>query len=203
MAQDGRHIDIGDTELYVVERGHGYPVMILHGGPGLDHHSFGGYLSPLEDRHRLIYVDLRSQGLSERTPPETWTLQQMAQDIHSLSAALNLEKFAVFGHSYGSFVTQQYGVDYPGEADRLIIAGAVPSSHYLMPHVEKSLAEFEPESLRSQWLLQEPEGDRAFLQHTGCEARLSGPVHDRGRRAGTGLLARAGGCTECEHQGAG
>lgn len=150
MAQDGRHIDIGDTKLYVVERGQGYPVVILHGGPGLDHHSFGEYFAPLEARYRLIYVDQRSQGLSERTPPETWTLQQMAQDIHALVTALNLEKFAVFGHSYGSFVTQQYGVDYPGEAERLIIAGAVPSSDYLMPHVEKSLAEFEPESLRSQ-----------------------------------------------------
>jgi len=150
MTQEGRHVDIGDTKLYIVERGQGYPVIVLHGGPGFDHHEFGDRLAPLEAHYRLIYVDQRSQGLSERTPPETWTLPQMAQDVHSLVAALKLEEFAVFGHSYGSFVTQQYGVDYPGEASRLIISGGVPSSDYLMPHVKKSLAEFEPENLREQ-----------------------------------------------------
>jgi len=150
MTQDGRHIDIGDTKLFIVEKGQGYPVIILHGGPGLDHHSFGDYLTPLEADYRLIYVDQRSQGLSERTPSETWTLQQMAMDVHLLAVALKMETFAVFGHSYGSLVTQQYGVDYPGEASRLIISAAVPSSSYLMPHVEKSLAEFEPGYLREQ-----------------------------------------------------
>jgi hypothetical protein len=28
----GRHMDIGDTRLYVVERGHGYPLLVFHGG---------------------------------------------------------------------------------------------------------------------------------------------------------------------------
>ena len=36
----GRYVDIGDTRLYVVERGDGYPLLVFHGGPGLDHHSF-------------------------------------------------------------------------------------------------------------------------------------------------------------------
>ena len=44
-----RLIDIGDTRLYVVERGTGYPLIALHGGPGLDHHEFADYLDPLCD----------------------------------------------------------------------------------------------------------------------------------------------------------
>ena len=55
--QDGRLINIGDTELYVVERGTGYPLIVLHGGPGLDHHMFGDYLDTLTDQYRLILVD--------------------------------------------------------------------------------------------------------------------------------------------------
>ena len=49
---DGRHVDIGDVRLWVVERGpaDGYPVLVLHGGPGLDHHMFGDYLDPLLHR---------------------------------------------------------------------------------------------------------------------------------------------------------
>jgi hypothetical protein len=36
-------IDVGDTRLHVVERGapDGLPLLILHGGPGLDHTEFG------------------------------------------------------------------------------------------------------------------------------------------------------------------
>lgn len=55
----------GTTRLHVVERGEGHPILLLHGGPGLDHHEFGDYLDPLTDRYRLILVDQWSQGLLE------------------------------------------------------------------------------------------------------------------------------------------
>lgn len=70
----GRHAKLPDTRLYIVERGHGYPLFILHGGPGMDHHSFADYLDPLGDQFRLILVDQRSQGRSDMTDPQTWTL---------------------------------------------------------------------------------------------------------------------------------
>lgn len=68
-----------------VERGQGLPSLILHGGPGMDHHMFGGYLDPLAERYRLIYVDQRSQGKSDRAPQETWTIRQMAADVVALA----------------------------------------------------------------------------------------------------------------------
>lgn len=47
--QERRHyVDIGDSRLFVEERGSGYPVLILHGGPGaVDHRFFGNYLDAL------------------------------------------------------------------------------------------------------------------------------------------------------------
>jgi proline iminopeptidase len=45
-------------------------VLVLHGGPGLDHTEFGHHLDPLGDELRLLLVDLREQGASDRgTPP--------------------------------------------------------------------------------------------------------------------------------------
>jgi hypothetical protein len=35
----GELVRIDDTGLFVVERGDGYPIIVLHGGPGLDHTS--------------------------------------------------------------------------------------------------------------------------------------------------------------------
>ena len=49
MTGEGRLVAIDDTGLWVVERGpeDGMPMLVLHGGPGVDHHMFGDYLDPL------------------------------------------------------------------------------------------------------------------------------------------------------------
>lgn len=146
----GRLVDIGDTELHVVERGTGHPLLLLHGGPGLDHRMFGDYLDRLGDECRLIFVDQRANGRSGRPPEETWTLAQHAADVGSLARALGLGPFAVLGHSYGSFVALQQAVDFPGQSAQTIISSGVPGSRFLMSHVERELAAFEPERLRHQ-----------------------------------------------------
>jgi len=145
----GRYVDIGGTRLYVVERGDGYPLLVFHGGPGLDHHSFGDYLDALADGYRLILVDQRSNGKSDRAPEDTWTLGQMAADIGSLARALDLERYAVLGHSYGAFVVLQHAVDFPGDAAQTIVSSGIPSARFL-EQIDQNLAAFEPVELREQ-----------------------------------------------------
>ena len=148
--EEGRLINIGDTSLYVVERGKGYPLLVLHGGPGLDHHFFGDYLDALTDDYRLVLVDQRANGRSQRPPVETWTLAQNAKDVGLLAKAMGLDTYAVLGHSYGAFVALQHAVDLPGQAAQTIITSGVPGSRFLMSHVKQELATFEPEALRQQ-----------------------------------------------------
>ena len=180
-----RLIDIGDTRLYVVERGTGYPLIALHGGPGLDHHEFADYLDPLCDQFRLILVDMRAQGKSDVCPEKTWTLEQMAKDVVSLANALGLEKYAVLGHSYGAFVALQNAVDFPGAAAQTIVSGGVPSSRFLEV-VDQNLAEFEPESLRKQvadsWAREaqaQTQADFASLMHDQMPFHFGDPLDPR------------------------
>ena len=151
MTCPGELVRIDDTSLWVVRRGPtgGHPIIVLHGGPGLDHHMFGDYLDPLAERFRLLLVDQRAQGRSERAPEHTWTLERMAQDVIMLARALRLEGYAVLGHSYGAFVALQNAVDYPGMAAQTIVSSVLPSTRYL-DAVERNLATFEPVSLREQ-----------------------------------------------------
>jgi proline-specific peptidase len=144
-----RYVPIGDTRLFIVERGQGYPVLVLHGGPGIDHHTFGDYLDPLTDRYHLILVDQRSCGRSDRTPERTWTLEQMVQDVTVLVRALALERYAVLGHSYGAFVALQHAVTFPGHAGQTIVSNGIPSARFLA-HVDRNLQAFEPAELREQ-----------------------------------------------------
>ena len=142
-------VDIGDIRLFFAERGDGYPLMVFHGGPGLDHHEFGDYLDPLCDQFRLILVDERAQGKSDLCPDSTWTLEQMAKDVVLLAEALNLKKYAVLGHSYGAFVVLQNAVDFPGHAAQTIVSGGVPSARFLSV-VQENLQKLEPAGIREK-----------------------------------------------------
>ncbi len=110
---------------------------------------FGDHLDALSDACRLLFVDLRSQGRSERAPPDTWTLGRMAADIESLAEELELERFAVLGHSFGAFVALQHAVDFPGQAEASIISAGVPAAAFLEA-VQRNLDAFEPAELREQ-----------------------------------------------------
>ncbi|TML10518.1 MAG: hypothetical protein E6G38_00660 [Actinobacteria bacterium] len=72
--------------LNVEEVGAGYPLIVLHGGPGLDHSMFRPYLDALGDEYRVLYVDERGQGRSQRVDPATLSLEVFARDVSSCSA---------------------------------------------------------------------------------------------------------------------
>jgi proline iminopeptidase len=146
----GSLVDIGDTQLYVEERGAGLPLFVLHGGPGLDHTMFGDALDPLGDRCRLLFVDQRAQGRSGPAPTDTWTIERMAADVSALAAALELDRYAVLGHSFGAMVAVQHAVDFSGRPVATIVSSGVPSERFLMEFVESNLEHFEPVELREQ-----------------------------------------------------
>jgi proline iminopeptidase len=143
-------VDVGDTRLHVTERGSGdLPLFVLHGGPGLDHTMFGSYLDPLGDVCRLLLVDERGGGRSEPSPPETWTLAHHAADVDALADALELDRYAVLGHSFGAFIALQHAVDFAGRPAATVVSSGIPHERFL-DHVDRELAAFEPVELREQ-----------------------------------------------------
>ncbi len=146
---EGRLIDIGDVGMYVVERGRGYPILCLHGGPGLDHAMWADYLDALTDEFRLVLMDQRANGRSDRGRQESWTLEQHATDVVRLAEAMGVERYAVLGHSYGAIVALQNAVSYPGGAAQSIISSGVGARRHI-DDVWRRLEEFGPAELREQ-----------------------------------------------------
>ncbi len=131
--------------LFVQEVGDGFPLVVLHGGPGLDHTMFRPYLDPLGDRFRLLYVDERGQGRSERVADTaTLSLEVFARDVDLLADALGLEHFALLGHSFGAIVTTWHAVNL-GTAAAYVISGGSDSSEALMADVHAALEALGPE----------------------------------------------------------
>lgn len=124
--------------LNVEEVGSGYPLIVLHGGPGLDHSMFRPYLDPLGDDYRLLYVDERGQGRSDRVDPETLSLEVFARDVDKLAEALELDGFAVLGHSFGAIIAMYHATEL-GTAAAYVVSGGGDSSEALEADVEASL----------------------------------------------------------------
>ena len=58
---------MNDTALFFERFGSGLPLLVMHGGPGLDHSYFRPWLDPLGAFAELIYDDHRGNGRSSST----------------------------------------------------------------------------------------------------------------------------------------
>ncbi len=125
--------------LFVHEVGEGFPLILLHGGPGLDHTHMSPWLDGLGDEFRLLYMDGRGQGRSERVDPATLSLEVFARDVDLLAEALGLERFALLGHSFGAIVATKHAIER-GTAAAYVISAGGDSNEKLMADVEASLA---------------------------------------------------------------
>ncbi len=135
------HVTVNGVELFYAEEGSGPPCLLLHGGPGLDHHEFVPWLSPLASSAHLIYLDYRGNGQSQRILPEQFTTAAVVEDVEALRQQLGLEQMAVLGHSFGGFIALSYALAYPSAVSRLIVSCSAPSFD-IGAEVEEQLAKF-------------------------------------------------------------
>jgi proline iminopeptidase len=149
--QPSMDIIVDGVSLFVLPVGadDGYPLFVLHGGPGLDHTEMHPWFDGLADQFRLLYVDMRGQGRSQRVDPATLSLSVFAADVTRLAEALGLREYAVLGHSFGSFVTLAHAIEQRG-ASQYVISSGTASFGKSGPEIQQNLARFEPLALREQ-----------------------------------------------------
>ena len=122
-------VDAGGVLIYYASFGQGRPLVVLHGGPGSSHDYFLPYLLPLARNHRLVFIDERGCGRSERlSSPEGYTLDAMAADVEAVRVALGLGQVDLMGHSFGGILAQAVAVRYPQSIRRLILASTGSSA---------------------------------------------------------------------------
>lgn len=111
---------IRDVSLFVKVIGQGYPLLLMHGGPGLDHTTLLP-LEPLADRFTLVFYDHRCNGRSEGADVSSMTWENLTADADALRQALGFEQWAVLGHSFGGNVALEYALRYPHSVSHLIL----------------------------------------------------------------------------------
>ena len=125
-AYDTGELDVGDGHtLYYEQSGNpkGKPVVFLHGGPG------GGCTPKMRqffdpERYRIVLFDQRGSGRS--TPHahlEANTTWHLVQDIERIRELLGIERWQVFGGSWGSTLALAYAETHPASVSELVLRG--------------------------------------------------------------------------------
>lgn len=132
----GRTVESGtffpgqDATLYYEIRGAktGTPLLVINGGPGVDHTYMHATLHPssalddLAKERPVIFYDQRGVGKSPALQAgQSCTVADQVADLEALRAYLSYERINILGHSFGGYLAMAYAARYPERIERLII----------------------------------------------------------------------------------
>jgi proline iminopeptidase len=140
-------VDAHGVLIYYAAVGRGAPLMIVHGGPGASHDYFLPYLLPLARHNRLIFIDERGSGKSEKLEdPSGYTVENMVEDVEAVRQGLKLGKISLLGHSFGGVLAQAYGLKYQKNLTHLILCSTFYSTSEMNQVFQKELAGMDPQT---------------------------------------------------------
>lgn len=143
--QDG-FVDAHGVLIYYQTLGQGMPLLIVHGGPGASHDYFLPYLLPLARHHKLIFIDERGSGKSEKLEdPAGYTVENMVEDTEAVRQGLKLGRVSLLGHSYGGVLAQAYALKYQANLTHLLLCSTFHSTTKMNEVLHQILANMSPE----------------------------------------------------------
>lgn len=178
-------METGDgNRIYYEECGNpqGRPVVVLHGGPGgAVNPGMRRYFDP--SRWRVILFDQRGCGQSTPNAADTdlsdnttWTL---IEDIERLRERCGVDKWAVFGGSWGSTLSLAYAITHPERVSALLLRGIfLLRKSEVRWFYQEGASQLYPDAWE-RYLAPIPEAERGDLMDAYYR-RLTGP--DRAER---------------------
>jgi proline iminopeptidase len=145
--QEG-YVDANGVLIYYQTIGQGAPLMIVHGGPGASHDYLMPYLLPLVRGNKLIFIDERGSGRSEKLEDASqYIVENMVEDVESVRQALRLGKISLMGHSYGGVLAQAYAFKYQQNLTHLVLGGTFYSTSEMNKVLAEEKRNMPPEAL--------------------------------------------------------
>lgn len=109
---------------YLDHGGNAEPLILMHGLSANSHHFDGLIAAGLARHFRVLAVDLRGRGLSDKPVGMVYSPEDHAKDILGMMDALGFDTVLLGGHSYGGLMTMYIGANYPDRVKKMIILDA-------------------------------------------------------------------------------
>ncbi|MBA4860007.1 prolyl aminopeptidase [Streptomyces sp. PSKA54] len=188
-------LDVGDgNHVYweVCGNPRGKPAVVLHGGPGS---GCTPYFRRLFDpaAYRIVLLDQRGCGRSTPhasaydTDMSVNTTDHLIADLELLRRNLGIERWLVWGVSWGSVLGLRYAQTHPGSVSELVLTGVATGSSPEVALLTRGLGQVFPEAF-AQFRDHVPEGERDGDLAAAYNRLLESPdaqVRERAARAWT------------------
>ncbi len=160
---------ISDSKkIYYRTVGIGKPLVIVHGGLGIDHRYLYAWFLPLSKYFKLVFVDLPGNGMSAQIKSnDPFSIERLADTLEVLRKNIIKDKIFLLGHSYGGFVSAVYAIRNPETLRKLVVVGGALD----LPSQNNGALEIASNALpsKSRRVLNEPvkcdEDFRRFISH--------------------------------------
>ena len=141
-------LDDGKYNVWTRRVGHGpVKLLTLHGGPGFPH----DYLEVMDDflpqkGISVYYYDQLGVGNSD-VPDDAslWTLDRYREEVEQVRKGLALDKFILYGHSWGGMLGIEYALAHQDHLKALIISDMTAGIPQYETYAQTLLAELSPE----------------------------------------------------------
>ena len=123
-------LDLGDVQINTCIKGHGPPLLLLHGHPQT--HAIWHRVAPtLALTHTVVMTDLRGYGDSSKPQGlpghSNYAKRTMALDLVKVMKQLGFDAFDVLAHDRGARVAHRLAIDHPNRVKRLMLLDIAPT----------------------------------------------------------------------------
>jgi pimeloyl-ACP methyl ester carboxylesterase len=115
-----RHRESVPAVLYTEILGHGEETIVFIPGLGGTTRYWRSRVKQLEERYRIVFVDLLGFGHSPK-PWTTYSVERQVQELHTVLRPLG--KLTLVGHSLGALITVAYCARHPACIKRIVLLG--------------------------------------------------------------------------------
>ena len=170
------------VKLAFEDRGAGKPAFVFVHGWTCDRSFFAPQAEHFAQRHRVVSVDLRGHGESDK-PQGAYPVGAYAEDIAHIIRQLGLGKVVAVGHSLGGITVLQLAAAHPGCVAAIVMVYPAPFvfSYELRSAIEAMVAAIEAgnQEPRRQFIRDHlflPTSDRRLVEAV-LEGMLAAPAH--------------------------
>jgi len=157
------YISNNGAEIYYKTIGSGIPIVVLHGGPGMEHTYFLPHLNQFTDTYQFIFFDQRISGKSSWLVDSSLiSMEAFTSDIEAIRKHFNLKKINLLGHSWGGLLAMWYATNYPEKLESLTLVSTIPANKaYETEAMERNQSNFREKDLATMQELRNSEGIKA------------------------------------------